>query len=91
MAVTVRNSWRWAWTKSLGARLKLVCDGPELKTLCHYFHIKVIIQQNVLIYYYSGVDAHDCECWNGEHLGMSMNKAVVDNFFSLLRTCSFWQ
>ena len=67
-------------TKSLGTRLKLICDGPELKTLCHYyFHINVIIQQNVLIYYYSGVDAHDCERWNGEHLGMSMNKAVVDN------------
>ena len=68
-------------TKSLGTRLKLICDGPELKTLCHYyFHINVIIQQNVLTYYYSGVDAHDWECWNGEHLGiMSMNKAVVDN------------
>ena len=40
----------------------------------------MIIQQNVLIYYYciSGLDAHDCECRNGEHLGMSMNKAVVD-------------
>ena len=37
----------------LGTRLKLICDGPELKTLCHYyFHINVIIQQNVLIYYY---------------------------------------
>ena len=67
-------------TKSLGTRLKLICDGPELKTLCHYyFHINVIIQQNVLIYYYSGLDAHDCECWDGEHLGMSMNKAVVDS------------
>ena len=33
-------------TKSLGTRLKLICDGPELKTLCHYyFHINVIIQQ----------------------------------------------
>ena len=30
----------------------------------------MIIQQNVLIDYYSGVDAHDCKCWNGEHLGM---------------------
>ena len=39
----------------------------------------VIIQQNVLIYYYSGVGAHDCECLNGEHLGMSMTKAVVDS------------
>ena len=67
-------------TKSLGTRLKLICDGPELKTLCHYcFHINVIIQQNVLIYYYSSPDAHDCECRNGEHLGMSMNKAVVDS------------
>ena len=29
-------------TKSLGTRLKLICDGPELKTLCHYhFHINV--------------------------------------------------
>ena len=64
-------------TKSLGTRLKLI---SELKTLCHYyFHVNVIIQQNVLIYYYSGLDAHDCECWNGEHLGMSMNKAVVDS------------
>ena len=50
-------------TKSLGTRLKLICDGPELvKTFCHYyFHINVIIQQNVLIYYYNGLDAHDCE------------------------------
>ena len=33
-------------TKSLGTRLKLICDGPELKTLCHYcFHINVIIQK----------------------------------------------
>ena len=61
-------------TKSLGTRLKLICDGPELETLCHYyFHINVIIQQNVLIYYYSGLDAHDCECRNGEHLGMSIS------------------
>ena len=67
-------------TKSLGTRLKLICDRPELKTICHYyFHINVIIQQNVLIYYYSGLDAHDCECWNGEHLGMSMNKAMADS------------
>ena len=58
-------------TKNLGTRLKLICDGPELKTLCrYYFLINVIIQQNVLIYYYSGLD---------EHLGMSMNKAVVDS------------
>ena len=50
-------------TKSLGTRLKLICDGPELNTLCHYyFRINVIIQQKVLIYYYSSVDAHDCEC-----------------------------
>ena len=48
-------------------------------SLIYYFHINVIIQQNVFIYYYSGVDAYDCECWNGEHLGMSMNKAVVDS------------
>ena len=69
-------------TKSRGTRLKLICNGPELKTLCHYyFHINVIIQQNVLIYYYSGLDAHDCECRNGEHLGMSMNKAVVDRCY----------
>ena len=35
----------------LGTRLKVICDGSELKTLCHYyFHINVIIQQNVLIY-----------------------------------------
>ena len=48
-------------TKSLGTRLKLICDGPELITFCHYyFHINVIIQQNVLIiYYYNGLDAHD--------------------------------
>ena len=39
----------------------------------------MIIQQNVLIYYYSGVDAHDCEFRNGEHLGMSVNKAVIDS------------
>ena len=67
-------------TKSRGTRLKLICDGPELKTLCHnFFHINVIIQQNVLIYYYSGLDAHDRKYRNGEHLGMSMNKAVVDS------------
>ena len=54
-------------TKSLGTRLKLTCDG-------YYFRINM-----VLIYYYSGLDAHDCEYWNGEHLGMSMNKAVVDS------------
>ena len=74
-------------TKSLGTRLKLICDGPELKTLCrYYFHINVIIQQNVLIYYYSGLDAHDCNCWNGEHLGMSMNKAMVDSCCQVTHT-----
>ena len=71
-------------TKSLGTKLKLICDGPELKTLFHYyFHINVIVQQNVLtLYYYSGLDAHDCECRNGEHLGMSMNKAVVGSYLN---------
>ena len=50
-------------SKSLGTRLKLICDGPELKNLCHYyFHINVIIQQkcfDVLLQY--GLHAHDCE------------------------------
>ena len=46
-------------TKSLGTRLKLICDGQ--KAFCHYYFHIVIIQQNVLIYYYSGLDAHDCE------------------------------
>ena len=43
-------------------------------------HVLVFLWKTFLdLYYYSGLDAHDCECRNGEHLGMSMNKAVVDS------------
>ena len=57
-------------TMSLGTRLKLICEGPELKTLCHYyFHINVIIQ--FLIYYYNGLDAHNCTTVCYSSLGSS--------------------
>ena len=42
-------------------RLKLICDGPELKTLCYYIHINVILLQKCFDILDSGLDAHDCE------------------------------
>ena len=46
-------------TKSQGTRLKLICDGPELKTLCHKFITFIamwLYNKNVFMYYYSGLD-----------------------------------